>query len=382
MSQETLEYARKLMNEKRYVEARAILNPIKNEPGVAQLLHELEGLMTGATTPPPAPTPPPSPAPAQTPPPQPPAPPPVYAQPATPTPPPAQQPYYGQQPQQPYPPQPGYGQPPQQPYPPQPGYPPPYGQQPGYPPPYGAPQYPPPGQYPYGYPPAGYAGPRPLPKEPLFKIIVGLIIIGLAIGIGVIFGLVPWLEDEDSDISYTQLEIWIGEDLDDDEEKFTLNLWESGFDRGGFEDVRLMDRTLILGSMLAGIIILVALVYMFSQGGEGGKLGFIAFLGLLLLIYPFAWEILSSNDFHNALENQVEESGGDPDDDETQENINDFVEEIEKTYNTTLPKVVGGAIFLLGLAGWGATVFMSPPRPPMPAYPRQQYPYPPQAPRA
>jgi NADH:ubiquinone oxidoreductase subunit 6 (subunit J) len=181
----------------------------------------------------------------------------------------------------------------------------------------------------------------------------------------------------DDKTSVTPFQVWVGNDGSDD---FTYDLGKSldESDTGGFGDVRLLDRTLILMPIGAVAVIIVSIVYMLSKNTSAKVLPIILIvLGLLLTVYPILWGILSTSDWAGDLEDDFYEGSSDAAGDEYADL---FANTIALAYNRTLFQITSGVILVLGMGALVLAFAAKPPQTmPSPYYPPQ---YPPQNPYA
>lgn len=109
-------------------------------------------------------------------------------------------------------------------------------------------------------------------------------------------------------LEITASEIWFGRNGD---ENFTLDLAvEDG--GSGFADVRLVDRFLIVVPVLGLVLAWLAWVYAFPGDLRNARLsiaGMIAIVAFILLVFPFAWEELSTNAMEDDLESMMQMEG-------------------------------------------------------------------------
>jgi hypothetical protein len=175
------------------------------------------------------------------------------------------------------------------------------------------------------------------------------------------------LEGEE-DTGITAWEIWIGRDMDADED---LSLFIGDVDEGqeGFEAVRDVDRMLLLVPVLATLLVVLAVA--FAVGGRRrNAIGAVLLSGLLLAAI-FGWEYLSSEQFGDDFVELFEEqfnpdtlSGGEADflDDYLDATAEFFGGFLALTYNTLFFKILAAAALVLSLLG----IFLA--RPPAPQY--------------
>lgn len=156
------------------------------------------------------------------------------------------------------------------------------------------------------------------------------------------FGL-NWLGDGDFGIS--PFDIWRGiyKDIE-----FSLDFAKAVEGEGGFGAVRWMDRLLILLPFGAVIILLQLGFYMVNPSNRRRMALSMVILAVVLLILPFAWEQLSTQNWRGYIEGQIEDVGRDPSTSEYQDFVDEFVESGTATYNTD--QFIAFAAFLLAVS--------------------------------
>lgn len=108
------------------------------------------------------------------------------------------------------------------------------------------------------------------------------------------------LDVDRGELNITAMEIWMGRNSGQD---FTLDAAQS--DGGGIADVRLLDRFLIFIPVLALVLIWLAWIYTTDSAQARPALAIMTALALVLLIFPFAWEQLSENNWENAFKGAI-----------------------------------------------------------------------------
>lgn len=142
---------------------------------------------------------------------------------------------------------------------------------------------------------------RPIMALPTARLLVGVTLVVLAVLMVLSFFVMSWIETvedtDDSEKKVTPVEIWQGKN---DGDEFTLHLGTSA-PRGGFDDVRFLDRLLIIMPLLAMAIALLAVFYILTAQSPRAVLITIAVLAFLFMIAPYLWEMWSSADWKSDL---------------------------------------------------------------------------------
>lgn len=158
-----------------------------------------------------------------------------------------------------------------------------------------------------------------------------------------------------SQFEITALELFMGRN---DGENFTVTVDE---EPGGFADVRLIDRLLIL--LPVGGLVLIWLAWSYATG-EIGRLtaaGALVVTALLLLIVPFAWESASNDQIEQSFKDSMQITEGDPADLEGFDlDFGAFfgvMNIYEDTYSTGEQKAMGAFALLAALAAFGLEAY-------------------------
>lgn len=122
-------------------------------------------------------------------------------------------------------------------------------------------------------------------RHPYFAWVIGGVVACLAFLIIVSFAAVSWVGNESS--SLTALSIWLG-------------------DNQGFGDVRFIDRFLILIPLAAITLIAVAVLIILQRLPTDQGLVSLAAVSLFLLIFPYMWKGISTNDWRKDLPEGVD----------------------------------------------------------------------------
>lgn len=122
-------------------------------------------------------------------------------------------------------------------------------------------------------------------RHPYFAWVIGGVVACLAFLIMVSFAAVSWVGNESS--SVTALSIWLG-------------------DNQGFGDVRFIDRFLILIPLAAITLIAVAVLIILQRLPIDQGLVSLAAVSLFLLIFPYLWKGISTNDWRKDLPKGVD----------------------------------------------------------------------------
>ncbi len=168
-------------------------------------------------------------------------------------------------------------------------------------------------------------------------------------------------------LKLTPLEIWIGNNNGD---PFSLSFDsmeqalgdESSSDStsdlvpedtpGGFGDVRPLDRLLILVPIGAIILLWFAWMYLSQAMKSFTALTCMSILALLLLIFPYAWQELTQNDWENAVEDNMTADTGEMDDWGLGEGLSSmYVSIFEQAFSTTEQVWMAGIILAVCLGG-------------------------------
>lgn len=174
-------------------------------------------------------------------------------------------------------------------------------------------------------------------------VFAGLMIVG--------FGYNSWMDfgefgffggaGDDPALQLTALEIWIGEN---DGQAFTFNIRPDA-ENGGFADVRLLDRFLILVPLGAVLLLAFAWEYVAAADREDAAVATArqVIAAIFLLALPFAWEIASEWDWNRsrgdtAIEASVWERQVD--------------EGLVAAYSTGEQKVLGGLALVVALGAF------------------------------
>lgn len=139
----------------------------------------------------------------------------------------------------------------------------------------------------------------------IFKFVIGGSLIALAVLMLIGSFAFTWVADDTSDESASAMTIWLGGNDDVKTLDMELTFEEDEEDIGGFGDVRLLDRLLILLPLAALALVAVAAAYMFLLKNlpwltPSRALVAMTILGCFLLLFPLIWESLSVNNWKNA----------------------------------------------------------------------------------
>lgn len=160
-------------------------------------------------------------------------------------------------------------------------------------------------------------------------------------------------------LEITALEIWMGRN---DGEDFTLSLENP--DAGGFANVRLLDRFLLLVPFLALVLGWLAWVYAFPAGSDLDPVisaGIMAFVALVLFLFPLAWQEMSTDAMEDDLRAEMQIEGAD-DLGLDFFDMGMFTSFYTEAYSTGEQQLFGVLALLAALAGFGAEFMLR--RPP------------------
>lgn len=180
----------------------------------------------------------------------------------------------------------------------------------------------------------------------LFAALMGLAGIFLTVG----FFLMTWVDalgydenvNQDEEFKLSAAEIWAGQSYEGD--KFTLKL--NSLQNSDFQGVRWLDRTLIL--LPIGGVILIFLAAKSRRGNlRNWHMALIAALPIILFVYPFVWENLSTRLIRDDIESVFRQDNEISSDDEAA--IDEWARLFEKIYSTNWAKIVAGIAFIGGI---------------------------------
>lgn len=207
------------------------------------------------------------------------------------------------------------------------------------------------------------------------------------------FALLPWMDmsdinfmgisldafGDDLDIDkgpleITALEIWTGRNSG---ENFTLDLTIEDGQGDGISDVRTLDRFLIVLPFLGLVLLWLAWMYAFPAGDGLSPLvaaALMAFVALLLLLFPFMWEDMSTSAMEDDLKStmSIDMDGADDFDFDFGGlfDMDMFTGIFTEAYSTGEQKLMGALALLAALAGLAAEVVNGRPAPaPRPSVP-------------
>lgn len=158
--------------------------------------------------------------------------------------------------------------------------------------------------------------------------------------------------NEKAQLKITAMELWMGRN---NGENFTMDMAKP--EGGGFADVRLLDRLLIL--MPVGAIVLAWFAWVYASGHMNAlmTIGIMTVFAFLLLAAPFFWESLSDQQVEDDFKASLDMEGGDEMGlDLFGAMFGDIFNIFENTYSTNEQKWLGGLALLTCLAGFGAEI--------------------------
>jgi len=136
---------------------------------------------------------------------------------------------------------------------------------------------------------------------PTARLLVGVTLFVLALLMVLSFFAMSWIETtndtDDSERKFTPWEIWQGQN---DGDNFSLHI-EKNTPEGGFDDVRFLDRLLVVMPLLGLTIGALTLFYVLLAYSPRAVLITIAVLAFLFMIYPYLWEMWSSADWKGGM---------------------------------------------------------------------------------
>lgn len=142
---------------------------------------------------------------------------------------------------------------------------------------------------------------RPIMSLPTARLLVGVTLVVLALLMVLSFFAMSWLELEkdtdDSKKKVTPVEIWQGKN---DGDEYSLHI-DKDIPQGGFDDVRFVDRLLIIMPLLGMAVGMLAIFYVLMAHSPRAVLITIAALAFLFMIFPYLWEMWSSADWKSGL---------------------------------------------------------------------------------
>lgn len=159
------------------------------------------------------------------------------------------------------------------------------------------------------------------------------------------------MDVDEGPLKVTAMELWMGQN---NGENFTLNLNKP---EGGFADVRLIDRLLIL--IPAGGLVLMWFAWMYASGEMVPLVAAssLVVVALLLLLAPLVWQDLSDQAFEDDFRDSMTvESGGDDLGFDFGMDLFGFGSMFSDTYSTGEQQTFGAVAFLAGLIAVGAEV--------------------------
>ncbi len=154
---------------------------------------------------------------------------------------------------------------------------------------------------------------------------------------------------DEGPLKVTAMELWTGRNSG---ENFVIDMENP---EGGFENVRLLDRLLIL--IPAGAIVLAWFAWMYASGDTNGLMtvGIMTVIAFVLLAAPYAWESMSNqqieDDFKASMEFESDMDGFD-----FGGMFGNMFNIWEDTYSTGEQKILGALALLACLGGFGAEV--------------------------
>ena len=186
------------------------------------------------------------------------------------------------------------------------------------------------------------SNPATRPQRLLARMILGGIIMLTGVVMIAGFFLFPWIDfgemtifglsaaelelsgAERAELEITAFEIWTGNNNGED---FTLKIDENA--SGGFADVRIMDRLLILVPL--GGLLLMGLALDYANSGKGAWQ--LVMVAALMLAFPFIWQEMSTSDWKSELFMDIF-----------------FGNTLDETYSTSEQQIAGAVAFLVSLA--------------------------------
>jgi hypothetical protein len=147
-------------------------------------------------------------------------------------------------------------------------------------------------------------------------------------------------ELDDGTMKITAMEIWTGKNNGDE---FSLDLENP---QGGFADVRLLDRLLVLVPFGGIVLMWLAWTYAIDQTFRRPALVIMAAVALLLFLFPFAWESFSNRALEDSFQNTM-----DLDSDFMGFGEAMMIDLYSDAYSTGEQKLLGGLAFVACLGG-------------------------------
>lgn len=191
---------------------------------------------------------------------------------------------------------------------------------------------------------------RPIMALPTARLLVGITLAVLAVLMVLSFFAMSWIEtvkdSDDSEKKVTPLEIWQGKNDGDD---FTMQLGKNT-PKGGFDDVRFVDRLLIIMPLLGMAIGLLTVFYILTAQAPRAVLITIAALAFLFMIAPYLWDVWSSADWKSGLKDMGFKGN----------NIDQAMESLTETQSMGEFALLGLLAFLVSLLGLSAESSLPP----------------------
>jgi hypothetical protein len=155
---------------------------------------------------------------------------------------------------------------------------------------------------------------------------------------------------DEGPLKVTAMELWTGRN---NGENFVLDVENP---EGGFADVRLLDRLLILIPVGAIVLGWFAWMYVASDMNTLMTVGSMTVIAFLLLAAPYAWESMSNQQIEDDFRASMDMEGSNELDLDFGAMFGGMFNPWKDAYSTGEQKILGGLALLACLAGFGAEV--------------------------